>query len=190
LYENRDHKKHVRLTKQEIIAGKLDQHRQHYKPLVWVTKKGLEHALMHGTVIVVMPDKKERILYAHTHNQYVYESKKPVHQQKRYWFFKEIKDTSKMAEHHLVHMLETKNACFAGDIHNLGMGSLLALTIKNPRNNKKQRALGFLIDTGGAFKNNQYQLDMFLGLCAEEALFDQQIKSYAENAEAYFLVKK
>ncbi len=190
LYQDRDHQKHVRLTKQEIIAGKLDQHIQHYKPLVWVTKKGLEHALMHGTVIVTMPDKKERILYAHTHNRYAYESKKPVQQQKRYWFFREIKNIAAMAQDHLVHMLETKNACFAGDIHNLGMGSLLALTIKNPLNNKKQRALGFLVDTGGAFQNNQYQLDMFLGLCAEEALFNQQIKSFAENAEAYFLVKK
>ncbi len=190
LYEDRDYQKHVRLTKQEIIAGKLDQYIQHYKPLVWVTKKGLEHALMHGTVIVTMPNKKERILYAHTHNRYAYESKKPVHQQKRYWFFREIKNIATMAQHHLVHMLETKNACFAGDIHNLGMGSLLALNIKNPLNNKHQRALGFLIDTGGAFKNNQYQLDIFLGLCPEESLFNQQIKSFAENAEAYFLVKK
>ena len=184
LYRSFDYKHSVQKTKQEIIDGALDAYPSLYRPLVWVTRKDLKKALMQGTVVVLFPNKVEHVFNIHVHNRYPHDSKS------RYWFFRQVKDYSLLPSHHIAHILKTDHASFAGDLHYFGMGSLLTVLTKNPLNKKNQRVLGFLVDTGAAFKDNQFQLDLFVGLCESDDLFQKRIKSLSENGIAHMLIKK
>lgn len=176
------------LTKQLILKGVL-QDKKEYEPLVWVSRKGLERALMQGKLIVVMPDQRKRYFTVHLPNGYLYNPKERPYAQKRYWFFKEIIhfDTPEKSKH--LSILRAENATFAGDLHAFGRGSFLCLECTDAQK-KKKYVLGFLNDTGSMFKNNQYQLDLFVGVSQNYQAFQQKINHLPETAKAYFLRKK
>ncbi len=167
LYALHDDTLAKRFTKQQIIAGALE-HVSYLKkrtPLAWVTQQALEDALMHGTMLVAFPDDGSRLLNVHKNNGIAYDrSIKDRTEQRRYWFFKDIGTKTHEAASRIEKIKNRKDVIFAGDLHNIGFGKLIALRHENPQTRQLEMRLGILADTGSAFYNNLYQLDYFAGL--------------------------
>ncbi len=179
------------LTKQEIFNGALSQPKYDklVKPLVWLSQEGVEDALLQGTIIVKMPDGKKRIFTNDKHNGFAYEQPiSPVARQKRYWFFKES------SPHHTTHFVDRlaqrKGIVLASDIDNIGLGKLVMLSAVNPQTNTQEMSLCVIADTGGAFKKNLFQVDMFGGIFSSKEAVKNYIKTIPEYVDAYLLVKK
>ena len=181
------------LSKQDIVTGRLesDVFKKHVKPLIWVTRDGLEEALMQGTAIVIMPDYSRRVFNVSKSNNMVYDKTHGKHyQQKRYWYFKEVKDiTGKDGGPHL-RIISHGDVAFAGDLTSLGLGKLIALRYKNPISHEPEIRLGVLSDRGSAFVNNLYQLDFFRGTFFTRDEFKKKITSMPNTTHAYLLAKK
>jgi len=181
-------KKFIRFkfTKQDVVKGALDHKK--VKPLVWLTRNGLEEALMQGTIAVIMPNKKVGLFNVHKNNDIAYDrSLKDKKKQKRYWYFKETNGVLGYGDNDKIQI--QPNVTFAGDVHTLGLGKLIAISYKNPLTQQKELRLGILADTGGAFEDNLYQLDFFTGTFPSRQAFNAAIKKLPESAEAYFLIK-
>jgi len=202
LYEVRDHSifstkstkstKSKKITKQNVLAGLLEEakYQKKVKPLAWVTRDGLEDALMQGTILVKFADNSYKIFNVHINNGIAYEKNKPVLQQKRYWFFKELKHSIKSVESFKNKIKRRSGVIFAGDIHNIGTGKLIALRHENPLTKEPEIRLGVLADTGSAFVNNLYQLDFFAGLFSSRSSLIQHMKQLPIYTHAYLLCKK
>ncbi len=182
-------KDRFRYTKQDVLNGVLQkpQNRKKVKPLVWLTRAGMEDAIMQGTVLVRMPNKKELLFNVDKSNGIAYNKKvKDIKRQKRYWYFKQVKrDKASMKNSILNH----GGAVFAGDIYNIGLGKIIAIKYKNPVNKKEEIRLGVLNDVGGAFVNNLYQLDLFAGVFRNRCSFNRWIRKIPNAVQAYILVK-
>jgi len=179
-----------KFTKQDVVAGILynDLYKNKIKPLVWISRDGLEDAIMQGSIVVVMPDNKKRVFNVDKSNGIAYDKVlKDLKAQKRYWYFKEIKrDQMASSNAHLNH----GQAIFAGDIHHIGIGKIIAILYTNPVNKKKEIRLGVLADTGGAFLNNLYQLDYFMGIFNNKSNFYSHIRYLPNTVEAFVLASR
>jgi hypothetical protein len=156
-----------RFSKQEIVAGALEQKslRQKSRALAWVSREVLEDALMNGTVLVTFPDDGSCLLNVHLNNGYAYDKALADRtDQKRYWFFKDIGSKAHEAKSRVERIKNRKDVIFAGDLQNIGLGKVIALRHNNPKTNVPELRLGILADAGSAFHNNLYQLDYFAGL--------------------------
>ena len=192
LYEIRDHSLPKKISKQSVLAGVLEKpaYQKKVRPLAWVSRDGLEEALMQGTVLVKFVDSSYKIFNVHLNNGIAYEKNKPVLQQKRYWFFKELKHSAKSVETFKNKIKRRSGVIFAGDIHNIGTGKLIALRHTNPLTKQPEIRLGVLADTGSAFVNNLYQLDFFAGLFSSRNALSQHMKQLPIFTHAYLLSKK
>jgi membrane-bound lytic murein transglycosylase len=190
LYNLRNEALAPKYSRTEIMAGALNKHGTCVTPLVWVTKAGLEQALMQGSVIVSMPDGKVRNFHIHLHNNKPYHAHLDVDAQQRYWFFREVQETSTLPLYHKFRVTQAANALFAGNVKAFGMGTIVCLKYFNPVVKKHELALGVLADTGGAFINNTYQLDFFAGVFNSHTDFKKHISTLSDTASAYFLIKK
>ena len=153
-------------SKQQILSGILNQpsNKGKVRPIVWLSRSDFEDSLMQGTVIVKMPDGKERVFMANQSNGIDYDkNNKDPWQQKRYWYFKEDKSSKWSVEQFKKRLSNRQNVVFAGDIFNIGLGKIIALKHINPFTQKHEIRLGVVADTGGAFVKNLYQLDFFAG---------------------------
>lgn len=178
-----------RVTKQRLLSGVLDQYvkQKKIKPLVWVSRDGLEESLMQGTTIVKMPNNKLRVFSVDKDNEIEYDKKiKDRRKQKRYWYFKESKKSKKFGGANILNLGKT---VFAGDIYNIGLGKIIAIRYKNQLTKKMEWRLGILADTGGAFLNNLYQLDFYSGIFKSRSIFNKWRKIFPNNVQAYILVK-
>jgi hypothetical protein len=176
-------------TKQQILKGILEK--PHYKkgvrPLVWVTRKGLEEATMQGTALVVMPNGRKRYINVHLSNKMKYDKKiKSRKEQRGYWYFKDVTKRQKRD----LKIIDLGKTIFAGDLAHLGLGKVIALRYTNPLTNKNEVRIGVLADSGSAFFDNLYQLDLYAGIFKSRKAFNKQIRSLPNTAEAYILVKK
>lgn len=159
------------------------------RPLVWVNSKAASDALMEGTIIIKMPDGNLR--YFNVHKPYTIASNDPNPVRDiRYWFFKEVNDINGNDGGPHLKKLNHSKVLFAGDTKQLGLGKIIALDYTNPRTQKKEVRLGVLGDTGDAFRNNLYQLDIFAGIYENRKDFWNDLRSQPSAAQAYFLVKK
>jgi len=180
-----------KLSKQDVLAGVLDKnpYKDKVKPLVWITRSGLEKALMQGSIIVQMPDNSERIFNVDKSNGMSYlRWTNDVDRQKRYWYFKEIKN-SEAGDSHLK-IINRPGVIFAGDLYSIGLGKIIALKYKNPKTRKFEVQLGILADTGAVLQSNFHHLDYFVGVFDNRQQFKDHIKKYPFFAQAYILVKK
>lgn len=172
-------------TKQDIINGVLLNKK--VRPLVWLSRQGLEEALQQGTVIVVMPDGSERTFNVDKCNDIPYDHALENRElQKRYWYFK-------ATEGHAGYngkIDSIPDVTLAGDVYNLGLGKIVALKYTNKQTELPELKLGVLSDTGGAFKNNLHQLDCFTGIFSSPEEFKAHIKNLPMSAQAYILIKK
>lgn len=190
LYDNDIQKKY---TKHQILAGALDKTKNHCKRHVyaWVSRQSLEDALMHGTVIVKFSDGTTKILNVDQNNGIAYDRKqKNILAQERYWFFRELKNQHPSRQTLVDRFVHRRGVIFAGDVYNIGFGKVIALSYQHPITGAHEVRLGILADTGGAFINNLYQLDMFGGVFSSK----QEFKTYLANmplfAHAMILYKR
>lgn len=157
------------------------------KPLVWLSHNQAKDALMQGTVVVKMPDDKRRTLSFHD----ITKSVQPNGKTKKHWIFREIMNNhSGNHRERINRIINHPGAVFAGDLHQLGLGKLVALQYKNPTKKRDELRIGILGDTGDAFKNNLYQLDLYAGMYDQRSVFNKHLHQLANTADAYFLVLK
>lgn len=180
LYQLVNSKKHLSLTKQDVLAGALEENPQYaacVKPLAWVSPATLEEAMLQGTVLLVMPDKQERAFTVNLSNGHKFNAKlRGLSKQKIYWFFLERnnKDDVKTL---IDRSNRRKGIVFAGDLHALGLGKIIAIQYFNKKNKRRELRLGVLGDTGSAFDRNLYHLDLFGGIISSK----NELKSYLSN---------
>jgi len=180
-------------TKQQILAGVLEksENRKKCTALAWVSRQSLEDALMHGTVLVNFPDGSCKVLNVDRHNGIAYDRcQKNILAQKRYWFFRELKSSAKQCKQSVQKFKSRRGVVFAGDLYHIGFGKFIALSYKNPQTQKHEMRLGVLADTGGAFVNNLYQLDLFGGVFGSHNELTSYLKTIPTSARAVVLYKK
>ena len=111
--------------------------------MVWLSRADFEDALMQGTVIVKMPDGKERVFVANQSNGIDYDkNNKDPWQQKRYWYFKEDRNSKWSVDQFKKRLSNRQNVVFAGDIFNIGLGKIIALKHINPFTQKREIRIG------------------------------------------------
>jgi hypothetical protein len=192
LYRLEDKSIRKKYTKQQIISGVFNYKINKTKafPLAWLTRNDFEDALMQGTVIINFPDKKSKIFIVDCSNGIDFNQKnKNIKNQKRYWFFTELKRSAPSVEQIKKNMSRRKNVIFAGDIYNIGLGKLIAIAHTNPISHNKELRLGILADTGGFFMKNLYQLDLFGGIFSSRAILKNYLKQLPMSTNAYILYK-
>jgi hypothetical protein len=182
---------YTRYTKQDVLAGIYEPGgKEHGKvePLAYLTREGLEAALLQGTVLVNFTDGTKAFFNVDKNNGISYiRGLKPT-EQKRYWYFRQV-DAIKGYGYKIDAKISIKpGVTFAGDVLNIGLGRIIVIEYNQGR--RKQLKMGVLADTGGAFLPNLYQLDYLAGIFNSEREFNQYIRQLPEYVNAYILVKK
>ena len=175
--------------KQAILKGALDH--KNVPVLAYLNREDLEAALMQGTIVVKFIDKKnyKKILNVNRNNNIPYDKAKNPYNQERYWYFKQvdgIKGYGKDAEDKIT---VNSEVTYAADLEEFGLGKLLLVQYLNQKGKLVTRA-GIFADTGGAFKNNQYQIDFLAGSYAGKDEFYQSTHHLPNYVTAYFMVLK
>lgn len=179
-------------TKQQVLQGAFDdvRYKKLVKPLVWLTRDGLEDALMQGSIVVQMPHGKKRIFNVYKNNEIVFDkSIKDNKQQGRYWFFKEISNMHGSETEVHLRALTQEGALVAGNVMQLGKGKVIALQYQNPVTRKNEIRLVVLNDMGSAF-DHLYGLDLFMGVFEGKAAFKKKSAELPNTVKAYILIKK
>jgi len=156
-----------RYTKHQVLSGVLDK-KSLATPLVWLSRDDLEDTLMQGTVMIEGADKPT-FYNVHRNNGIGYKRDLKKRQQQRYWYFKQTNSVLGYGKDANYKIPIYPHATVAGDLEHLGLGKLIMLTYNG------QSRLTVLADTGGAFANNQYQLDYLGGYFYH---WDDYIKTY------------
>jgi len=182
---------YTKYTKQDVLSGIYEPGGKEFgkvKPIAYLTRNGLEAALMQGTVLVNFTDGTKEFLNVDKNNGMSYIRGVKATSQKRYWYFKEV-DAIKGYVYKIDAKISIKpGVTFAGDVLNIGLGRIIV--IEDNQNGKKRLKMGVIADTGGAFLPNLYQLDFLAGTFASEKDFQQYIHKLPEYTNAYILVKK
>lgn len=179
---------YTQYTKQDVLSGIYEPGGKEFgkvKPIAYLTRNGLESALMQGTILVNFTDGTKEFLNVDRNNEMSYIRGLKATAQKRYWYFKEV-DAIKGYGYKIDAKISIKpGVTFAGDVLNIGLGKIIII-----EDNQKQLKMGVIADTGGAFLPNLYQLDFLAGTFASEKDFEQYIQKLPEYTNAYILVKK
>lgn len=179
-------------TKQDVLSGVYEKNGKSEnmaKPLIWLTREGMEQALLEGTIIVKTPDTKEFIFNVDRNNGIPFDRKiKNQETQKRYWYFKKVDAIKGYGKDIDTKINIQPEVTFAGDVYNIGLGELIL--IEYSINNNKIFKLGIIADTGGAFIPNLYQLDFLSGIYDSRKDFESSTKNLPKFPHAYILIKK
>jgi hypothetical protein len=182
---------YTKYTKQDVLSGIYEPNGKEFgkvEPLAYLTRNGLEEALMQGTILINFTDGSKTFFNVDRNNGISYiRGLKPT-AQKRYWYFKQV-DNIKGYGYKIDAKISIKpGVTFAGDVLNIGLGRLIVL--EHSKGGRKQLQMGVMADTGGAFLPNLYQLDFLAGIFRNQQDFRQHIGQLPEYTTAYFLVKK
>lgn len=175
-----------RYTRQQVMEGVLLKN-QLAKPLIWVSPDSLHDILMQGTAILKLNGKRH-FLNVHRNNDIQYDYTQAKDKQARYWYFKHVPGIMGYgtdAEHKIQVIPQVT---FAGDIQQLGLGKLIMLSYQ--QDDSQIHRLGVLADTGGAFSDNQFQLDLLTNSYYGWADYHQANKHLPDFVEARILLKK
>ena len=179
---------YTQYTKQDVLSGIYEPGGKEFgkvKPIAYLTRSGLEAALMQGTVLVNFTDGTKEFLNVDRNNGMSYIRGLKATAQTRYWYFKEV-DAIKGYGYKIDAKISIKpGVTFAGDVLNIGLGRIIVT-----EDNQKRLKMGVIADTGGAFLPNLYQLDFLAGTFASEQDFEQYIQKLPDYTNAYVLVKK
>ena len=191
LKDNSANKFYTKYTKQDVLSGIYEPGGKEFgkvEPLAYLTREGLEEALMEGTILINFTDGTKGLFNVDRNNEMPYLRGVKATAQKRYWYFREV-DAIKGYGYKIDAKISIKpGVTFAGDVLNIGLGRVIVL--EYTKGGRKQLQLGVLSDTGGAFLPNLHQLDFLAGVFQSRKDFDQHIRQLPEYATAYILVKK
>lgn len=171
-----------RYTKHQVLEGVLDKNNW-ATPLLWLSRADLEDTLMQGTV-KVDTRSGSRFFNVHRNNGIGYQRGLKKEQQKRYWYFKETPGPLGYGKDADFKIPVLPYATVAGDIKHLGLGKLIMLSHNN------EHRLVVLADTGGAFEDNQYQLDYLGGYFKNWKDYINTYRTFPDYFEARFLAVK
>jgi hypothetical protein len=182
---------YTRYTKQDVLSGIYEPGGKEFgkvEPIAYLTREGLEEALMQGTILINFTDGSKVFFNVDRNNGIPYiRGVKPT-AQKRYWYFKKV-DAIKGYGYKIDAKISIKpGVTFAGDVLNIGLGRVIVMEYGQGRN--KRLRMGVIADTGGAFLPNLYQLDFLAGIFKNQKDFGRYISQLPEYANAYILVKK
>ncbi|MDF5724115.1 MAG: hypothetical protein PUP91_27345 [Rhizonema sp. PD37] len=182
---------YTKYTKQDVLSGIYEPGgKEHGKvdTLVYLSRKGLEAALMEGTILVNMTDGTKAFFNVDRNNEMSYVRGVAAGAQKRYWYFRQV-DAIKGYGYKIDAKISiAPGVTFAGDVLNIGLGKIIVLEYL--KDGSKHMHLGVIADTGGAFLPNLHQLDFLAGIFQSEQDFEQHSKQLPDYATAYILVKK
>lgn len=181
---------YTKYTKQDVLSGIYEPGGKEFgkvEPIVYMTREGLEEALMQGTMLVDLGGGSSAYFNVDRSNKIPYVKGLNRRSQKRYWYFREVKDI-KGYGYKIDQKISIKpGVTFAGDVLNIGLGRMIVMEYM--QNGRKQLRMGVIADTGGAFLPNFYQLDFLAGIFPNQNSFNQYIKQLPEYATAYILIK-
>ncbi len=175
------------LGKQAIVNGALEQKPLRAPALVWLSRDDLEGALLQGTAVVPQ-DNGYRYYNVHRSNGIAYDRLLKPEQQQRYWYFKQVQSVLGYGKDADYKIPIAPEVTVAGDIVNLGLGKLILLA--TAEGGKPHYRLTILADTGGAFANNQFQLDWLSGYYRDWDQYYQANKHRNDYSSAWLLLKK
>jgi hypothetical protein len=182
---------YTKYTKQDVLSGIYEPGgKEHGKvePLAYLTRQGLEEALMEGTVLVNFPDGSSGYFNVDRSNEIPFVKGVNPRNQKRYWYFRKV-DAIKGYGYKIDAKISIKpGVTFAGDVLNIGLGRMIVLD--SGRGNNRRLRMAVIADTGGAFLPSLYQLDYLSGIFKTKQDFQNYIRTLPEFANAYILVKK
>ncbi|WP_414529296.1 hypothetical protein [Nodularia chucula] len=182
---------YTKYTKQDVLSGIYEPGGKEHgrvKPLAYLTRDGLEEALMQGTILINFTDGTQAYFNVDRNNGISFVPGLNPRSQKRYWYFREV-DGIKGYGHQIDAKISIKpGVTFAGDILNMGLGRIIVM--EHTRGGSKHLQMGVMADTGGAFLPNLHQLDYLAGTFKNRQEFTQYIRQLPEYATAYLLVKK
>jgi hypothetical protein len=182
---------YTRYTKQDVLSGIYEPGGREFgkvEPLAYLTRNGLEEALMQGTILINFTDGSKAFFNVDRNNGMSYVRGLKATAQKRYWYFRKV-DAIKGYGYKIDAKISIKpGVTFAGDVLNIGLGKVII--IEHTQGGRKYLRMGVIADTGGAFLPNLYQLDFLAGIFPNQKAFGQYISQLPEYATAYFLVKK
>ena len=175
--------------KQAILKGALDN--KNVPVLAYLNREDLEAALMQGTIVVKFNDDKnsEKILNVNRNNNIAYDKAKNPYNQERYWYFKQVDGIKGYGKDAQDKITVNSEVTFAADLEQFGLGKLLMVQYLDQKGKLVTRA-GIFADTGGAFKNNQYQIDYLSGSYAGKDAFYRANSHLPNYVTAYFMVLK
>lgn len=176
------------LTKQDVLTGILDKDKL-AQPMVWLSRYDLEDSLMQGTVKVDIEGADKGIITSqffnvHRNNGIGYQRNLKKEQQGRYWYFKKTDSVMGYGKDAHYKIPVYPMVTVAGDLAHLGLGKLIMLT-----DNGESR-LTVLADTGGAFADNQYQLDYLGGYFKNWDDYINTYRHFPDYFEARILLLK
>jgi hypothetical protein len=181
----------TKYTKQDVLSGIFEPGgKEHGKvePLAYLTRDGLEDALMQGTILINFTDGSRAFFNVDRNNGMPFIKGLAPRAQKRYWYFREVNAIRGYGYKIDAKIPIRTGVTFAGDVLNIGLGRVIALEYN--QGGKKRLKLGVLADTGGAFLPNLYQLDFLAGTFRNQQDFMRNISQLPEFVTAYILVKK
>jgi hypothetical protein len=158
------------------------------EPLAYLSRGGLESALMEGTILIKFTDGTSEFFNVDKNNEVAYVKGVDPSKQKRYWYFKKVNSIKGYGR-----TIETKisiepGVTFAGDVLNIGLGKMVVL--EQSIGGKQHLQMGVIADTGGAFLPNLHQLDFLAGVFGNNTEYVSQVKELPDYAKAYILVKR
>jgi hypothetical protein len=182
---------YTKYTKQDVLSGIYEPGGKEFgkvEPLAYLTRQGLEEALMEGTVLINFPDGSSGFFNVDRSNEIPFVKGVQPRNQKRYWYFRKV-DAIKGYGYKIDAKISIQpGVTFAGDVLNIGLGKMVVLESGKGKN--KQLRMGIIADTGGAFLPSLYQLDFLAGIFKNKNDFQQYVNQLPEYANAYILVKK
>ena len=179
----------LKYTRQDVYAGVYEEGGAAAggaKPLVWMSRRDVNRALMQGSVRVMPTDgSTPRVFNVHRNNGIAYDRGiRDSNLQGRYWYFREVDGFYGHGTETSRKIKVEPGVTVAGDIYNLGLGKLVMLSYGDTAR------LAVLADTGGAFQPNLYQLDWFSGVFPDHATFTEKTRDIPERVEASFLLAR
>ena len=182
---------HRRYTKQDVLSGIYESGGKEFgrvQPLAYLTRNGLEEALLQGTILVNFTDGTSAFFNVDINNGIAFIPGVSQIKQHRYWYFKQVDAIKGYGYRSEAKISIQPGVTFAGDIYNIGLGRILALdTVVGGR---RTIQLGVIADTGGAFAPNLHQVDFLAGIFPNRAAFSSYSAQLSSHATAYILVRR
>ncbi|MEO1447197.1 MAG: hypothetical protein AAFV46_13375, partial [Cyanobacteria bacterium J06635_11] len=164
----------TRYTKQEALSGVFEPGGADYgsvETLAYLTREGFEDALLQGTAFIELTDGTTTYFNVDKNNGIAYVPGLAQRRQERFWYFKEVTKLNGYGLNSDVKIPIEPGVTFAGDVHNIGLGKIVAIEDRN-----QNIRIGIIADTGGAFLPNLHQLDFFAGVFPDRPTYQQAVQ--------------